>query len=90
MEETVIWEQHTVTLHRVSVLNCFLLFPSLLLSLFSKLLHISPILKMSWDHVCLCVCVFSTSYILSLFIICPSCSPALSGPAVRRQQDVQQ
>lgn len=40
MEETVIWEQHTVTLHRVSVLNGFLLFPSLLLCLFGKLLFL--------------------------------------------------
>lgn len=47
MEETVIWEQHTVTLHRVSVYSPLIHspLPSPLLALSAYLRHLNPTLS---------------------------------------------
>lgn len=78
MEETVIWEQHTVTLHRVSDLDLFFFIIPLSSFVFFK--HTSARLYCPEDVLRVCVCVFSIFCILSLFI-CPSGPRTLREPA---------
>lgn len=77
MEETVIWEQHTVTLHRVSVYNVIIHSPlsslSGLWSLFACLLH--P--KDAWGRVCSTIfppCFFAHTFLFSPSAERASCS----------------